>query len=72
MNNIGDMGERIIPIAPGPIDSCRGRGRRRIARGLSPRLMYVIPAELTHEPIAVSNSGAAPVIHIKPCISISK
>jgi hypothetical protein len=72
MNNIGDQSGRIIPIAPGPIDSCRGRGRRRIARGLSPRLMYVFPVELTQAVTNVSNSEAVPTIHIIPCASISK
>jgi len=72
MNNIGGQSERIIPIAPGPIDSCRGRGRRHIARGLSPRLMYVIPVEITHSSTNGSNSATAPVLHIKPHVAVSK
>jgi len=69
MNNTGDQGDRIIPIAPGPIDSCRGRGRRRIARGLSPRLVYVIPVEIA--PNTTSETNSAAIIHIKSYAPIS-
>ena len=59
MNNIenSDQSVRLVPIAPGPIDSSRGRGRRQtVVRRTPVKHIMLFPVQINNNMITVDKT----------------